>query len=336
MNNNEEMKSLGTSNENASPAVDTSYMDISLTTQNLLYTLNLDNNQAIQNFAINSSMIFTTQRNKDEIILAKSDISGTTATQDNSVNVNNAGHGQTLEYITKGPAINSLLFSFHSLNGWSTEIGLLDLSKFNTTSSCDSSEFKRFVDLEYATSLNVSAATSITRADAALSSDQSTILIWTRSKERDTFTGYDFYTFCSELSNSASNTVSFKNNKYMKEACKFCFTADTSRMLGVPTSFQGIELSNESNGVYSIYVVSGNENSAESQKATNRIYRITSNGVLKKAGRFIHPYFNPGVKYEIEGVKISGDNLLFGLVRTGTGVNKKNPFIMKIPKSTMQ
>ena len=122
----------------------------------------------------------------------------------------------------------------------------------------------------------------------------------------------------------------------MKEACKFCFTADTSRMLGVPTSFQGIELSNESNGVYSIYVVSGNENSAESQKATNRIYRITSNGVLKKAGRFIHPYFNPGVKYEIEGVKISGDNLLFGLVRAGTGVNKKNPFIMKIPKSTMQ
>ncbi len=132
--------------------------------------------------------------------------------------------------------------------------------------------------MDYANDAGVTNHTQIVRADAALSTDQSTILIWTRNEiGLDMFTGYDFYTFCSELLNSASNTVSFKNNKYMKEACKFCFTAQTSRILGVPTSFQGIELSNEGNGVYSIYVVSGNEK----DNGSNRIYRLNSNGILK-------------------------------------------------------
>ena len=334
MGNNNEFRIDRTFDEAINPAVDTSYINIPLNSSNVLYTLNLADNHAIQNFAIDSSMIFTTQRSNENVILAKSDISGATATQNSSVKITKAGHGQTLEYITKLPFTNSLLFSFNSEGGdWSTEIGILDLSKFNTTPVCDCSAFKRFIDLDYANDAGVTNHAQIVRADAALSTDQSTILIWTRNEiGLDMFTGYDFYTFCSELLNSASNTVSFKNNKYMKEACKFCFTAQTSRILGVPTSFQGIELSNEGNGVYSIYVVSGNEK----DNGSNRIYRLNSNGILKKAGKITHPNLDPATDYEIEGIKISGNNLLFGLVPSGTSVYKKNPFIMKISKSILQ
>lgn len=340
MSNNEEIKVEGAFDEGVNPAVDTSYVNIPLTSSNVLYTLNLADNHAIQNFAIDGPQIYTTQRpgkTSEDIILAVSDISGTSATQDKSVTVKNAGHGQTLEYITRGPFYGSLLFSFNSNkdandNIWSTEIGILAFGPDIT-----SPYIKKFTDLDCANESGTTNYAHIVRADAALSTDQSTILIWTRNDiGLDMFTGYDFYTFCSELANSGSDTVSFKNNKYMKEACKFCFAAQTSRILGVPTSFQGIELSNESNDVYSIYVVSGTENDNTNTNAKNRIYRFTSNGVLKKAGKIIHDNFNSNVKYEIEGVKISGDNLLFGFVPAGTGVDKKHPFIMKISKSILQ
>lgn len=325
----------------------TSYIDISLASPNVLYTLNLTENRAIQNFAINHSIIYTTQRINSDVILAESTITGSIVSKGGRITITNAGHGQTLEYISKGDFADSLLFSLNARqdgnNIWSTEIGIVELSKLkfsDTNSNCNYDIFKRFTDLQCANDSGISNNTRIIRADAALSTDQSTILIWTRNDAGiDLFTGYNFSVFCSQLKNSSTNTVSFMNNNTMKNACKFCFAADTSRILSVPNSFQGIELSNENNGVHSIYIVSGNENPKEKLEVpskTNRIYRINSNGTLKKAGKIIHPYFNPGTKYEIEGVKISGDNILFGYVPSGDDVNKTTPYIMKISKSIMQ
>lgn len=254
-----------------------------------------------------------------------------------------AGHGQTLEYILKGKYENMLLFSFNASNQggniWSTEIGILDINEVDFRDGRISYEdCKRFTDLEYANDNAVSNGTSVIRADAALSTDQSTILIWMRDDGGfDRFSGYDFNEFCLQLYNSSSNTVSFKNNAAMKNACKFSFMGQAARMVEVPTSFQGIELSNSSSSVYSIYTVSGNEYSKDDEKKkTNKIYRFNSNGVLKKAGEIVHSYFNPTITYEIEGVKISGNNLLFGFVRSGTGVDKRKPLIMHIPKSVLQ
>lgn len=280
------------------------------------------------------------------MVLAKSILSGTTATQKGKVLIQNAGHGQTLEYITKGDFAGSLLFSFSSVkddngNNWSTEIGILELPRVEFTESgriYNSAMFRKFTDLDYANEAGTTNHAKIIRADAALSTDQSVILIWTRSEiGLDMFTGYDFNVFCSELA-ASSSTVSFKNNNNMKNACKFCFAAQTSRISDVPTSIQGIEVSSASNGGYSIYIASG----TEKNDGTNRIYRLNSKGEVKKAVKIIHPYFNPGLFYEIEGVKISGDNLLFGLVRTkesGTDtkkIDKTKPFIMKTLKSVLQ
>ena len=287
-----------------------SFVDLVLTTNNYLFTLALKENTALQNFAINSSIVYSTQRKNKNVILTKSTISGTTATRVGGVEINNAGHGQTLEYISKGSYVGSLLFSFNAFedvnnNVWSTEIGILDLSKVDfekENASYNYSIFKRFTDFEYATASGNSSG-ALLRVDAALSTDQSTILIWKRGVSvYNEFIGYDFSTFCSELKNATTNTVSFKNNETMKKACKFYFTDEN--IDGLPTSFQGIELSNVSNGIYSIYTASGNENNT-----TNRIYRLNSSGLLKKAGKIVHHYFNPGVQYEIEGIKISGDNL---------------------------
>lgn len=316
------------------PMVSIPYEDLSLTTQNLLYSVNLKDEHAMQNFAINGSEIYTTQRKGQDVILAKSTLSGTTATQSNSFTVTDAGHGQTLEYIKNGDFAGSLLFSFNAnSDNWSTEIGILDMEKFNATSICDYSKFKRFTDLNYANTLGDTNPPKVIRADAALSTNQSTIIIWTRDEYGlDVYAGYDFDVFCSELKKSTSNTVSFKNNSTMAAKCQFCFIAEPTRVsIEVPKSFQGIELSNKSNGVHSIYIVSGNESNG-----SNRIYRLTSSGIMKKAIKIIHPYFNPSIKYEIEGVKISGDNLLFGLVRAGSDADKKKPFIMKTLKSTFQ
>lgn len=327
--------------EIVTPNIDISYLDISLKSTNVLYKLDLAENRAIQNFAISNSIIYTTQRNKDKVILAESYIMDSNIRQGGRVTVNNAGHGQTLEYISKGDFSGSLLISLNANKVgdeyWSKEIGIARLSQLkfsNENSECNYDSFKRFTDLEYANKNGISNGTSVIRADAALSTDQSTILIWTRDNGGfDTFTAYDFNVFCSQLNNSGSDVVSFKNNSAMKNACKFSFMGQVSRMVEVPKSFQGIELSNISGGLYSIYLVSGSEYSDDSKNTVNRIYRLNSNGVLKNAGKLLHSSFNPSVKYEIEGVKISGDNLLFGLTPGGTGADKTKPYIMKISKS---
>ncbi len=70
MDNNNEFRIDGIFDEGINPAVDTSYINIPLTSSNVLYTLNLADNHAIQNFAIDSSMIFTTQRSNENVILA--------------------------------------------------------------------------------------------------------------------------------------------------------------------------------------------------------------------------------------------------------------------------
>lgn len=186
---------------------------------------------------------------------------------------------------------------------------------------------KRFTYLAYA---NKSAESFgyLLRMDAALSSDKKTLLIWKRGNGNQEFSGFDFDTFNAVLSASKSNTVSFKGNAKMKKACTFSFN-DKNKKLGIPTSVQGLEISDKSNGLHSIYICSGTENNIGGKLS---ISRFNSAGVKKSTICVSHKL---GKNMEIEGIHISGDNLQIGLCSTRSG-EKSTQYIFAVPKSKLK
>lgn len=211
--------------------------------------------------------------------------------------INNAGHGQTLEEFTYGGKTYFLMtLTENPIDGiyWSTDIGCVEY-KGGTT--INSNNQKRFVGIK------VNGKTDVKRVDAALSSDKSQIAIWKKNADNEIeICTYSFDEFKKILLNDTTGTTASISKLTEKHSIN-----DSD--LDFPKSFQGIELSNEVDGVSSIYIAGGNESEDDMPLV---IARYNTNGNLKRAYRI--SYSLAYSIQEMEGIHINGDYLNFGLV----------------------
>ena len=189
----------------------------------------------------------------------------------------NAGHGQTMEvYNYNGKKY--LLVSCGSKGTskgtlwWSTQIGRIE---YKAGAFVNNSEIKRLTYLNYSNKKTKRFGTTM-RVDATLSPDKKTLVIWKMNeKGQSEYSGYKFATVNKEFDKAKNNEVNVKENKKIKKA--LIFSTKATKL--APRSFQGLAITNKSNGKYTLYVSSGDE----------RYY--------KKTGIAIY-------KYEIKGKKI--------------------------------
>lgn len=299
------------------------------------YTLKMHRKRAIQNFYVAGNFIYITQKGpeygtdedkKGSVYLSRYALSGSTAAYKDEMQLMGVGHGQTLEmYTYKGETYFLFACGDNAVGKkvhWSTQIGRI---QYKANSVLYNKNIKRFTYLAYANKSGESFG-SLLRMDAALSSDKKTLLIWKHNGKKQQFSGFDFDTFNAVLSASNSNAVSFKGNTKMKKACTFTFD-DRKKSLGLPTSIQGLEISNKANGLHSIYICSGTED--RDRKLS--ISRFNSAGDKKATVTLSH---NFGKYMEIEGIHISGDNLQIGLCHVD-GDFKSKQYIFTVPKSKL-
>ncbi len=289
-------------------------------------------NNAIQSFFINDSEVYICQQFENinfngtdytgnNILLSRCVISFDSSRAfsiEDSMLLQNVGSGQTLDMYTYGGATYFLVScgakTDDSGNVWSTEIGRIT---YQPDTVLDSSHITRLTDLNYSNKENTSFGET-SRVEAALSSDNTKLLIWKCSQNgSNQFSVYDFAAVNQELSASTGNTVSFQNNTVLKNACDSVFTDPVN----MPTRVQGVELSDAVNGVHSIYISSGNEK----EDIPLMITRYDTNGNLKKQvivdDSGVWGIYNRG-QYtneiaEIKSVKLAGDKLQFLLRDTG-------------------
>lgn len=195
------------------------------------------------------------------------------------------GHGQTLESYT----YNNKTYFLVSCGGavfkdnndnvtgvWSQEIGRVQY-KANTV--VYNSNIDRLVDLGY---FITDPTDSVKRVDAAIYGT-SNLLIWTRTtKNKNHFAVYSFSKINKCLSNDVyDHTVSFLTNSALRNA-ELCSFDNPSNM---PLSVQGLDISEKKNGMYSIYISSGNEKYTDIDGNQNRPLEIrhfkTDNSFVK-------------------------------------------------------
>lgn len=206
-----------------------------------------NNAYAMQNF-YNGDYLYVTQNINGTVYLSRYYVSrdGYYHYVDH-MTINNAGHGQTLEEFTYGGKTYFLMtLTENPIDGiyWSTDIGCVEY-KGGTT--INSNNQKRFVGIK------VNGKTDVKRVDAALSSDKSQIAIWKKNADNEIeICTYSFDEFKKILLNDTTGTTASISKLTEKHSIN-----DSD--LDFPKSFQGIELSNEVDGVSSIYIAGGNE-----------------------------------------------------------------------------
>ena len=189
----------------------------------------------------------------------------------------NVGHGQSMEvYNYNGKKY--LMISCGSKGTskstlwWSTQIGRIE---YRPGAFVNNSDIKRLTYLNYSNKKTKRFGTTM-RVDATLTPDKSTLVIWKlNEKGQSEYSGYNFSAVNKELDKAKNNEVNVKENKKIKKALVF----STKAVKLKTRSFQGLAVTNKSNGKYTLYISSGDE----------RYY--------KKTGIAIH-------KYEIKGKKI--------------------------------
>ena len=202
----------------------------------------------------------------------------------------NVGHGQTIDvYNYNGKKY--LMISCGSKGTskstlwWSTQIGRIE---YKAGAFVNNSEIKRLTYLNYSNKKTKRFGTTM-RVDAALTPDKQTLVIWKiNEKGKSEYSGYKFSVVNKEFDKAQNNEVNVKENKKIKKASLF----STKAIKLVPKSFQGLAVTNKSNGKYTLYISSGDE----------RYY--------KKTGIAIYKYEIKGKKIKHKGtVKLNADDV---------------------------
>ena len=290
----------------------------------LAYTivgLPLDN--VIQKTYIASNYIYVLQRTGANSYLSRCSISGTTATHIDHMILENFGHTQTLEYYTHNE--NAYFWVGCNANDlydkkWAKQLGRI---KYVANSSVSYTSIYRFSSLSYANENGTSFGT-IKRADAALSSDGTTLLLWVQDTTGEIqYSSYD----AEELNDILDDLVQAGGQKYISfsnddvaEACFGSFRQSGDNRVLPNGSCQGVEI----NDADSIFIIGGN--TGETPKMAKLIGSGSSysNSYLATIS---NNSFN--TQTETEGIQLKGNYIYFGISDHNTGADK----IYSIPKS---
>lgn len=301
-----------------------------------LHTIAVNGNgggKAMQTFCYgNDGYLYITQNTTGDVTISRysyNSSSGQYIYKD-SMLITGAGHAQTLEqYTYEGTTYLLVSLGNVVIDGkyWSKQLGRV---KYIPNGETDSTKLKRYTYLAYANPSQTNFGAT-KRVDAALSDDKSEIVIWKKNTKGEIeVTGYNFSDFNYELSKSTTNAVTLKNNVTLR--CTFWFSNKyDDSTADFPESFQGIDFSNKSNGLNTIYIAGGNED--PDNKKHMMVASYTSNGDIKKSIKILHSCL-PGVK-EIEGIHLNGHNLNLGLAPAAT-TDKKTQHIVQVSITPFQ
>lgn len=274
---------------------------------------------AIQKAYIGSTYVYVLQRSGKDMYLSRCTISGSSATYKDEMKLTNFGHSQTLEWFEYGGIPYFWIGckeSDDTTQYWSTQVGRLE---YKAGTTVDYTAIKRLSSIIKANK-DGKANGTIKRSDAALSSDKSILLVWSRNTENVMqFTFYNAAKINAALSSSSSKYVSCDSSA-IKSACISSFKMNNTFL--PDGSCQGLEVSDAK----SIYMASGANNEKKWIFKLNSTGSVTGKVYMKNAD------LASGTNTEIEGLQLSGDNVYFGLCNH----NKKasgEQYIYSVPKS---
>lgn len=297
----------------------------------LQYTLkNLPSTNVIQKFYIGSTYIYVVQKVGNNSIISRClmDTATKTATRESKMTLKGFGHTQTLEwfehngqaYFWVGCKKND---DYDRL--WAMQIGRI---KYEAGAVIESyTDIVRFSNLN-CVNKKASAYGYVKRAEAALSSDRSTMAIWMMNTSGNVqISWYNTTTLNSVLDakeNASSKHVSFEGNTTLKNACQGSFTQTAGNTTMPNGSCQGIEFS-DGNALYMIGGSKGEKPKISKIICYNGRYTYTSLVTISNS------IFN-GTQTEPEGIQLKGDYVYFGIA-DHADKDTKQQYIYSIPKS---
>lgn len=274
---------------------------------------------AIQKTYIGSSYIYILQREGQNMILSRCSLDGSRAYYKDEMTLINFGHSQTLELFEYGGTDYFWIAckaSDVTEKYWSTQIGRVE---YKAGTTINYTNIRRLSALSKANETGTSYGT-IKRVDAALSSDKSILLIWSKNDNNQMqFTFYDATKVNAALNNSSSIYISC-DSAAIKKACISSFKTYNAYLEN--DSCQGLEVSNAK----SIYIASGQTN------YTKHIIKLNSTGSLIKRIYIDNPILSSTTGTEIEGLQLKDDDVYFGMCNHN-GTNKTEQYIFSVPKS---
>lgn len=297
----------------------------------LQYTLkNLPSTNVIQKFYIGTTYIYVVQKVGSNSIISRCliDAETKTATRESKMTLTGFGHTQTLEwfehngkaYFWVGCKKND---DYSRL--WAMQIGRITYEPGAVIESY--TDIVRLSNLNCANK-SASAYGSVKRAEAALSSDKSTLAIWMMNTSGNVqVSWYDAATINSLLDakeNESSKYLSFEGNSKLKSACKGSFTQSSGNTTMPNGSNQGIEFS-DGNALYMIGGAKGERPKISKIICYNGKYTYSSLVTISNS------IFN-GTETEPEGIQLKGDYVYFGIA-DHADKDTKQQYIYSIPKS---
>ena len=273
------------------------------------------------------------------------------------------GHGQTFEqFLYKGKEQYLLSGNpYDSEKHFSRDIVLMSPEKFKSIAEMPKESgrpyefsyknswrgnpkpYKKLIKANYANKAAKKIG-KLTRVDAAVTSDSSTLVVWSKMKSAKVqLSLYDMKKICKKLytknkQGKYKNSISFAD---LKESCLASYTVGMKDKLSDAIqpggSFQSVDVEKNKNGTWNVYITSGNEAAKQS---------LYVSCITLKKGTNKKPHYNivkmdPKIKdytgtRELEGCHVSGNNLNFLVVPSGTGVSKKTQYIYSVPLSEIK
>ncbi len=239
--------------------------------------------------------------------------------------------------------MDSLLFDARIMNG-----SALDFDDWKS----DKTLFRRLKGLSYA-NFDAKRNGTVKRADAAVSSDSSTLAIWTKMNGGKTqLSLYNLQKvsklFFTKTQNKNPNKTK-KTYKYalsfgglfkkkLKKACYATYTAkvssDLNHVLQPGGSFQSMDVE-KVGSTWKVYITSGNENKGQTLQISSITLEKGKNKVSEKKISHINFDSSKFKKAELEGCHVMGDNLEFLVAPAGT-VSKKEQYLYYTPRNTLE
>lgn len=247
-------------------------------------------------------------KNHNVVVFSRYVLTDGTYEYESSMFLIDAGHGQTLEYIGDGYFLIECGYYYDKATGneWSNQIGRI---KYQNDTILYNKDIKRFTYMSF---MGVHLKGDVVkRVSAAVSSDGTKLIVLRRTvSNRQDYMIYSLSKVKALWNKTLGNEVScksgiFKDMQNTDSGFKLC-----KDIVKIPSSIQGIDLSDGGNGVFSLYISSGDEEVGKKLK----IYRFNSNGKLKRWKYVDYTRIwnrEADRKVEIEGMRINGDYLQF-------------------------
>ncbi len=268
------------------------------------------------------------------------------------------GHGQTFEqFLYKGKEQYLLSGNpYDSEKHFSLDIVLMSPEKFKSIAEMRNESgqpinssyedlwgntpkpFKKLIKANYANRVAKKAG-RLTRVDAAITSDSSTLVVWSKMKSAKVqLSLYDMKKICKKLytknkKGNYKNSISFAD---LKEACYASRTVEMREKLSDAIqpggSFQSVDVEKNKNGTWNVYITSGNEAKDETLYISCITLKNGNNNKVKYKITKINPIIKGYTgKRELEGCHVVGNKLNFLVTPSGTGVSKKLQYICSVP-----